>query len=269
MSGNKVHYDLVDVHVAPLSFDGGKAVFGIPRALPGSISLMMTAQGDTVRLRADGVDYYRAASNGGYRGELRLALVPIWFRQAYLGEVMDPAELVSVEHTGFRSKPFALIFGFKGDRRWQRHVLYSCMASRPRIRGENKPGRKDPAREVLRLDAAPLPDGSVKASTTAETPDAVYNAWVKRVWVGSIVAVSYGVQLTPGVCIVGNFVPVWRRCVFGAEVPALVGGFRPEYAAAVLGEASGAVVLEYTKDWTQVVAAESAGAIVGTWEGST
>lgn len=179
---NKIHYDLVDVHVAPLTFVDGVATFGTPEALPGSISIDLTAQGNSVKLRADGMVYYQSHSNNGYEGALNLAMTPDWFRQKYLGEILTETDKVQVENAEVQPAPFALLYGFKYDVKKRRHVLYSCMASRPNIKGDNKENEKEPDTESVNISAVPLPNGDVKASTTADTPDAVYAGWNKAVW---------------------------------------------------------------------------------------
>lgn len=181
---NKVHYDLIDVHVAPLTIEAGVVSFGAPVALEGSISMDLSPKGNTVQLRADGIVYYRSSSNSGYEGNLNLAMVPDWFRKEYLGETLDETDKVQVENANAEPKPFALLYGFKYDQKQRRHVLYNCMASRPNIKGDNKENQKDPDTESLPLSAVPLPGGNVKASTTASTPEAVYSGWMKTVWQG-------------------------------------------------------------------------------------
>lgn len=182
---NKVHYDLVDVYVAPLTLDleAGTAAFGTPKRLLGAISMDLAAQGEVVKLRADGMDYYIANSNNGYSGNLNLAMVPDWFKQEYLGDTISEKDKVLVENAQAEAKPFALLYGFKGDKHHRRHVLYDCTASRSNIKGENKDNQKQPDTEAMTLTSVPLPDGKVKASTTAETPETVYNAWTTAVWV--------------------------------------------------------------------------------------
>ena len=179
---NKVHYDLVDVHVAPLTIVEGVVTFGAPKALLGSISLDLSAQGNISKLRADGMVYYQASSNSGYDGSLNMAMVPDWFRREYLGEILDEAAKVQVENAEAEHKPFAMLFGFKGDRKRRCHVLYNCLAGRPGIKGENKENEKDPDTESLPVSAVPLPGGDVKASTTDETAEAVVAGWYKAVW---------------------------------------------------------------------------------------
>lgn len=63
-----------------------------------------------------------------------------------------------------------------------RKKLWACPGP-GNIKGENKDNQKQPDTETLPLTSVPLPDGKVKASTTAETPQAVYDNWTKAVWV--------------------------------------------------------------------------------------
>ena len=179
---NKVHYDLVDVHVAPLTIAAGVATFGKPQALEGSISMDLSTQGNHKKLRADGNMYWQGYGNDGYEGNMNLALVPDWFRKEYLGEVLDEGAKVQIENAEAQHKPFALIYGFKGDACRRRHVLYNCMSSRANIKGENKESGMDPDTEALTITAIPLPNGDVKASTTADTPKAVFDSWLTEVW---------------------------------------------------------------------------------------
>lgn len=179
---NKVHFDLVDVHVAKVNFDGGKVAFGTPKKLEGSISMDLSPEGDVVKLRADGTDYYTSTGNNGYSGDLNLAMVPDWFREEYLGNTVSTKDKVMVEDANTEPERFALLYGFKYDKQARRHVLYNCMASRPNIHGENKDNPKEPDTESLPLTCSPLPDGKVKASTTYATPTAVFDGWFDSVW---------------------------------------------------------------------------------------
>lgn len=182
---NKVHYDLTNVHVAPLTMDleAGTVTFGTPKRLLGAISMDLSAQGESVKLRADGMDYYVAESNNGYAGDLNIAMVPDWFRQEYIGDTLSEKDKVLVENAQATAKPFALLYEFLGDVSHRRHCLYNTTAARPNIKGENKDNQKEPDTEALSLTARPLPDGKVKASTTADTPSSVYENWNKTVWV--------------------------------------------------------------------------------------
>ncbi len=182
---NKVHYDLTNVHVAPLTLDleTGGYTFGKPKRIMGAISMDLAAQGETVKLRADAMDYYTTNSNNGYSGDLNIAMVPDWFRVDYMGDTISATDKVLVENAAAEPKPFAMTFEFLGDRNRRRHVLYNTTAARPNIKGENKDNQKEADTESLTLTSLPLPDGMVKASTTAGTPQSVYDGWNENIWV--------------------------------------------------------------------------------------
>lgn len=181
---NKVHYDLQNVYVAPLTLDDSDAVtFGTPERLYGAVGMDLSARGDTTTLRADGINYYVNTSNQGYQGDLTLAMVPDWFRERYLGQTVSTKDKVLVENAKTdQPKAFALLYEFQGDVHARRHVLYNCLAARPNVAGENKDNQREPDTEAMTITASPLPDGNVKASTTADTPETVYNNWTKAVW---------------------------------------------------------------------------------------
>lgn len=181
---NKVHYALTNVYIATLEMDmeAGTVTFGNPKRLLGAVSMDLSAQGDVIKLRADGMDYYVVNSNNGYQGDLNIARIPDWFRSDILGDTISATDKVLVETTTQEPKAFAMLFEFLGDVKGTRHVLYNCAASRPNIKGENKDNLKDPDTDTLSLTASPLQDGKVKASTTAETPENVYKNWFQKVW---------------------------------------------------------------------------------------
>lgn len=182
---NKVHYALTNVHIAIISQNAetGEVEFGTPKAMPGAISVDLSAQGDVIKLRADGMDYYVVYSNNGYQGDLNIAKIFDWFRNEVLGDTISATDRVLVETSTQEPKAFAMLYEFLGDVHGRRHVLYNCAASRPNIKGENKDNLKDPDTDTLSLTASPLKNGMVKASTTAETPQSVYDNWFASVWV--------------------------------------------------------------------------------------
>lgn len=181
---NKVHYALTNVYIATLEMDmeAGTVTFGNPKRLLGAVSMDLSAQGDVIKLRADGMDYYVVNSNNGYQGDLNIARIPDWFRSDILGDTISATDKVLVETTTQEPKAFAMLFEFLGDVKGTRYVLYNCAASRPKIKGENKENLKDPDTDTLSMTASPLQDGKVKASTTAETPEDVYKNWFQKVW---------------------------------------------------------------------------------------
>ena len=179
----KVHYDLTNVHVAKRTVNtDGSVTFGDPKRFPGAVSMDLAAQGETVKFRADAMDYYVSNSNNGYDGDVTFAMVPDWFREEYLGDTLSETDKVLVENAEASGEAFALMYEFKGDKYHRRHVLYNCVASRPNIKGENKDSQKQPDTEALHITASPQEDGMVKASTTPETSETTYKNWYKKVW---------------------------------------------------------------------------------------
>lgn len=178
---NKVHYDLTNVYFAPLSIVDGVATFGTPVREYGAMSMDLSPKGDSVTVRADGIDYYNAVSNNGYDGSINFVQVSDAFKMAHLG-YRKTADSVLIEDANAEHKPFAMLYEFKGDKKHRRHVLYHGMANRPNEKGENKDSQKSPDTESLPVKFSPLPNGKSKASTTVDTPDEVYSKWFGSVW---------------------------------------------------------------------------------------
>lgn len=175
---NKVHYDLIDVHYAKLELqEDGTPIYGVPKKLPGSVSIELSAEGEQIIQRADGIDYYVATSNNGYSGTLNVLDTPSNFKIDCLGEYIDEATGVQVENADAPQTLFALLFGFKGDVFNRRYVFYNCSASRPGISGENKDNQREPDMEEFEFKASPLFDGTVKSTANETTPEEIYNAW--------------------------------------------------------------------------------------------
>lgn len=181
---NKVHYDLTNVYVAKILTTGDDVTWDTPKKMPGAISMDLSAQGDTYKLRADGIDYFVSVSNNGYTGDLNLAMVPDWFRQEILGNTLSTKDKVLIENSLVEPASFALIYEFLYDKKHRRHVLYNCVATRPNIAGENKDNQKEADTESMTITASPMTNGDVKASTTEETPEEVYEGWTEAVWNG-------------------------------------------------------------------------------------
>lgn len=181
--GNKVKYNLKNVHYAALTAaEDGTVSFGTPVHIPGAVSLSMTPEGDTTPFHADGITYYVATANNGYKGDLEMALIPDGFRKDILGEVEDTTSKVLIENANVETKPFALLFEFDGDAKTTRHVLYNCASTRPAVESKTNTNTKEPVTEKITITAAPLSDGMVKARTQDETPAETYNNWYKTVY---------------------------------------------------------------------------------------
>lgn len=180
---NKVKYNLKNAHYAVLTIDDtkGTASYGTPVALPGAVSLSLSANGEPENFYADGVAYYVINNNMGYDGDLELALIPESFRTDVLKETKDNKSVL-IEDANAEIASFALLFEFDGDQKHIRHVLYKCSASRPSIEGETNTESREVKTETLNIKATPLPSGVVKAKTGDSTDSTTYDGWYKSVY---------------------------------------------------------------------------------------
>lgn len=179
---NKVKFGLTNVYYALLTIEDDEATFGTPVRIPGAVNLTMDAQGEPSTFYADNMAYYVTAANDGYSGTLEIALIPDSFRTDVLKESLDETAKVLTENVSAEAAPFALLFEFSGDQKATRHVLYNCSATRPSLSGATTTNTKEPTTESLTITATPLPNGNIRAKTTADTPETQYNAWYTSVW---------------------------------------------------------------------------------------
>ena len=180
---NKIKYNLKNVHVAKMTInEDGTFSYGVPKHIPGAVSLTLDAEGDNTPFYADGIVYFRTISNNGYTGSLEMALIPDWFREEYLQESKD-ANGVLVENADISDQVyFALLFEFDGDLRKIRHCMYQCSASRPSVSSQTKEASITPVTETLNLTADARSDGLVKVKTGEDTNAATYNNWYQSVY---------------------------------------------------------------------------------------
>ena len=184
--GNKIKYNLKNVHAAVLTetttSTGTTYSYDTPEPIPGAVSISLDAEGESSPFYADGIVYFRSATNNGYKGELELALIPEWFRTDILQETVDNKGVL-LEHSHIaESVKFALLFEFDGDVKCIRHVLYCCSAARPSIESETKEDNIEPGTEKLSITADPRSDGLVKARTGDTTDATTYAGWYSAVY---------------------------------------------------------------------------------------
>lgn len=162
---NKIKYGIRNVYYAVATEGtGGVLSYATPVALPGAVSMTLSAEGESNPFYADDVIYFQTTANNGYSGTLELALIPDSFRTDVLGEVEDSNDLL-VEKASSNPKEFALLFEFQGDDKATRHVFYRCTCSRPDIAGSTKEASIEPQTETLNISAIPrINDEVVKAS---------------------------------------------------------------------------------------------------------
>ena len=179
---NKVKFNICNVHYALITVDeDGDVTFGTPVAMPGAVSLSLEPNGEPSNFYADGYAYYTISNNMGYEGDLELAMVPESFRTDVLKESLDDNSVL-VESANVETANFALLFEFSGDAKAIRHVLYCCSASRPAMEGQTAEDEKEVQTETLTLSATALANGYVKAKTSANTSEEVYNSWYDAVY---------------------------------------------------------------------------------------
>ena len=183
---NKIKYGLKNAHWAKCTVAAdGTATYETPEAWPGSVSLSMDAQGGVTIFRADNMDYWTAAANNGYQGDFESALVPDSFKKDIMGYIED-ANGVLVEPADMQSKPFALMFEFKGDKHKTRQVLYNCAVTRPSISGATKEDTIEPQTESVSLQAGtiyiPAMDREIVKASSKPEDGSVYAGWNNAVY---------------------------------------------------------------------------------------
>ena len=175
---NKVKFNIKNLHYAVKTQEG----YATPVAIPGAVSLSLEAQGELSPFYADGIKYYVTSSNGGYGGDVEMALIPDQFRKDVLKEVED-VNKVLIENSNTESVEFALGFDIDGDQKTTRFWFYNCTATRPSTNSQPHEATKKPITDTITISCAPGSDGNVRAKTTAETTEEVYNNWYKNVYV--------------------------------------------------------------------------------------
>lgn len=191
MRRNKMHYDLKNVHYARgRKMEDGSVVFYKPQRINGAMSMDISPEGETVKIRADGIDYIVNTSNNGYSGSITFVKVPDHFRIACLAEKLDTVNGIQYEDANAEPDPFALLFEFVGDVKNIRHIMYNNMSSRVPLVSENKETQKEPDTEELEITSSPavlMIEGEqrsiVKAHTNEDTKPDVYNNWYTQVYV--------------------------------------------------------------------------------------
>lgn len=183
---NKIKYGLSKCYYAKATIDTtGTATYGTPVALPGAVSLSLSAQGDTNKFYADNIAYFISVSNQGYEGDLELAKVPDLFYTDCLGYTTD-SNSVLIEDAGANPAHFALLFQFEGDAHAKRHVMYNCVAQRPDVASSTKEESIDPQTESLSITAATIYNAALSAdiskASVTPTESTTYNSWYTTVY---------------------------------------------------------------------------------------
>lgn len=175
---NKVKFNIKNVHLAKKQEDG---TYAAPIKLPGAVSISMEAQGELSPFWADGVKYYISSSNGGYEGDLEVALITDEIRQEILNETVDVNQ-VMVENAYSGTSEFALGFDIDGDIKTTRFWFYNCSATRPSTESSTTEDAKEPTTDTITISCAGDAQGNVRAKTTDSTPEDVFDNWYQEVY---------------------------------------------------------------------------------------
>lgn len=186
MAENKVRFNLKNVHYAilteTLDQSGISYSWDTPVAVPGAVSLDLSAEGETSPFYADGIVHYQTVSNNGYSGSLELARIPDIMMEEVFGFTLGSTSKVLTEKNNAEPKPFALLFQVDGDVDEERYVLYNVKGTRPNVGSATTEESKDPQTQTFDIAAIPLADNRVMARTTANTPSATKEAWFSSVF---------------------------------------------------------------------------------------
>lgn len=187
MSENTVEFGLRSCHYAPFDVENGVITFSTPVPWPGAVELKLDTKGEIIEFPADDMVYYSCLDNQGYDGSLTYALMPQSFATDILGEEIDPVSGVQIETAAAKPKPFAFLFEFDGDVKATRHVLFNCIANRPKIGSKTKGDKTEPNTNELAFISRPRPaaDKRVKAKTNGGTSQTVYDSWYTTVFNGT------------------------------------------------------------------------------------
>ena len=158
-----------------------EGTYDAPIKLPGAVSLSLEQQGELTPFYADGIKYYVAASNGGYQGDLEMALITDEFREKILGETKD-RNGVLIENSNVEAKEFALGFQIDGDAEPTLFWFYNCTATRPNVEAKTTSDSKEPDVDKLTISCASSEEGTVRAKTTKESYEKAKTNWFTEVY---------------------------------------------------------------------------------------
>ncbi len=149
--------------------------------LPGAVAIALEAQGELTPFWADGIKYYVASSNGGYEGDVEMALIPDEFRRDILGEEEDKNK-VMFENANTNAVEFAFGFQIDGDVTPTLFWFYNCTATRPSVESATTEESKEVSSDTLTISCAPLSDGTVRAKTTVDSYETLKDTWFTKVY---------------------------------------------------------------------------------------
>ena len=182
----KVQFGLKNVYYSVITNNNGTISYGTPVALPGAVNLSLSPEGDEYVFYADDSRYYVVAGNGGYSGDLEIAMVTDAFAKDVLGELLDDNDLL-VEAKNAKHNDIALMFEVQNDVSARRYVFYNISVGRVTTEAATTEESVSVQTATLSITASAAVDtGYVRAYTTDDTASGIYNAWFTTVQVASV-----------------------------------------------------------------------------------
>ena len=179
IKNNKVHFGIKNVYYALVTETtttaGTSTTYGSPVAMPGAVSIDLSANQETTEFYADDGVYYITQNDATYEGDLTIADIPDQFKKDVFGDKEDSSGVL-VETTGNPVKYFALMFETTGDAGGHRTLFYKCSATRPNASGQTKEETTEVQPMTLSIKAIPRVDldtvgGETKRLTQANVKE--------------------------------------------------------------------------------------------------
>lgn len=188
-NANKVHFGLKNVHYALITYTDGVPSWGEVKAIPGAVSLSLSKEGSDTDFYADDVKYYHLGGNNGYSGSIEMADFPAEVREDLWNQVITATGKLLLEDIDAQPAEFALMFEISGDQAPDRYCFFRCTAARPDVAGATKAESTEVQTQSADLTVMAVLDptansqihGKVYYRTTADTPQATYEAFYEQV----------------------------------------------------------------------------------------
>lgn len=187
---NKIKFGLRNARYSKISMSElGVITYATPVALPGAVSLSLSAEGDATDFYADDTLYHNETANQGYKGDLEVAYLPDAFYTDILGQTVDLNGAL-IENADAKTSPFALGFEIQGDSKGTRIWYYYCTCARPSQEAKTKEKGMTPVTDKFSITIAPrITDKQVRAKMTlSDTNATVYNTFFTTVYEEDIIA---------------------------------------------------------------------------------
>lgn len=124
---DKVKFGLSNIHIAAREEVGGVVSYATPVKLDGAVALTLARASEKAVFRADNVDYFSRYIAGTRNGTMEIALIPDWFKTAFLGyKAASDDKLVE---TNAQGGAFAILFQVDTDLGNKKYCIYNVMAS--------------------------------------------------------------------------------------------------------------------------------------------